>query len=191
MLFYTFLAAYSAYVAHFVCLRDVWIRTQRVAAASRRATNLATHLPSADMQPAKKTGKMMRICGKPQPYVHRHKKGIPYAWQRCVAPPGWRECSRAGGSSDQRCRTRASCSPPSGTPCANKPTIVISVFGRSLVSLPRQTFKTNTVQISCNVVTVGQCRHFHNNFLLRHSLLVYEDMKFLQNHVMLAIIFCI
>ncbi len=33
------------YVAHFVFLRDVWIRTQRAAAASRRATNLATHLP--------------------------------------------------------------------------------------------------------------------------------------------------
>ncbi len=35
-----------AYVAHFVFLRDVWIRTQRVAVASRRATNLATHLPN-------------------------------------------------------------------------------------------------------------------------------------------------
>jgi hypothetical protein len=37
-----------AYVAHFVFLRDIWIRTQssqRAAAASRRATILATHLP--------------------------------------------------------------------------------------------------------------------------------------------------
>jgi hypothetical protein len=33
-----------AYVAHFVFLRDVWIRTQRLAVASRCATNLATHL---------------------------------------------------------------------------------------------------------------------------------------------------
>ncbi len=35
----------SAYVAHFVFLRDVWIRAQRAAVASRRATNLATHFP--------------------------------------------------------------------------------------------------------------------------------------------------
>jgi hypothetical protein len=35
-----------AYVTYFVFLRDVWIRTQRAAVASRRATNLATHLPS-------------------------------------------------------------------------------------------------------------------------------------------------
>jgi hypothetical protein len=33
-----------AYVAHLVFLRDVWIRTQIAAVASRRATNLATHL---------------------------------------------------------------------------------------------------------------------------------------------------
>jgi hypothetical protein len=33
-----------ASVAHFVFLRDVWIRTQRAAVTSRRATNLATHL---------------------------------------------------------------------------------------------------------------------------------------------------
>jgi hypothetical protein len=33
-----------AYVAHFVYLRDVWIRTQRAAVPSMRATNLATHL---------------------------------------------------------------------------------------------------------------------------------------------------
>jgi hypothetical protein len=33
-----------AYVAHFVFLRDVWIRTQRADLASRRTTNLATHL---------------------------------------------------------------------------------------------------------------------------------------------------
>ncbi len=32
-----------AYVAHFVFLGDVWIRTQRAAAASRCATNLATY----------------------------------------------------------------------------------------------------------------------------------------------------
>ncbi len=31
---------------HFVYLRDVCIRTQRAAVASRRATNLATHLPN-------------------------------------------------------------------------------------------------------------------------------------------------
>ncbi len=34
-----------AYVDHFVFLRDVWIRNQRVALANRRATNLATRLP--------------------------------------------------------------------------------------------------------------------------------------------------
>ncbi len=34
------------YVAHFVLLRDVWIGTQRAAVASRRATNLAIHLPN-------------------------------------------------------------------------------------------------------------------------------------------------
>jgi hypothetical protein len=35
-----------AYVAYFVFMRDVWIRTQRAAVASRRANNLATHLPT-------------------------------------------------------------------------------------------------------------------------------------------------
>jgi len=35
------------YVSHFVFLRDVWIRTQRATVASRRATNLATHLPKS------------------------------------------------------------------------------------------------------------------------------------------------
>ncbi len=40
-----------------------------------------------------------------------------------------------------------------------------------------------------NVVTVGQCRHWHSKFLLQHSSLVYEDMKVLQKHVMCAIIF--
>ncbi len=35
-----------AYVAHFVFLRYVWIRTQRAVVASRCATNLATHLPT-------------------------------------------------------------------------------------------------------------------------------------------------
>jgi hypothetical protein len=34
-----------AYVAHFVFLRDVCIRTQRATVASRRATNFAIHLP--------------------------------------------------------------------------------------------------------------------------------------------------
>ncbi len=34
-----------AYVAHFVYSRDYWIRTLRAAVASRRAFNLATHLP--------------------------------------------------------------------------------------------------------------------------------------------------
>ncbi len=33
-----------AYVAHFVFLGDIWIRTQRAAVASKCATNLATHL---------------------------------------------------------------------------------------------------------------------------------------------------
>jgi hypothetical protein len=36
-----------AYVAHFVFLRDAWIRTQRAAVASSSATNLATHLPKS------------------------------------------------------------------------------------------------------------------------------------------------
>jgi hypothetical protein len=34
-----------AYFAHFVLLRDVWIRTQGAVVASRSTTNLATHLP--------------------------------------------------------------------------------------------------------------------------------------------------
>ena len=34
-----------AYVAHFVFLRDVWIRTRSAAGASRCATNLANSLP--------------------------------------------------------------------------------------------------------------------------------------------------
>ncbi len=34
-----------AYVARFIFLRDIWIRTQRAAIANRRATNIATHLP--------------------------------------------------------------------------------------------------------------------------------------------------
>jgi hypothetical protein len=37
-----------ASVAHFAFLRDVWIRIQRAAVASRRATNLAT--PSQSQQ---------------------------------------------------------------------------------------------------------------------------------------------
>jgi hypothetical protein len=32
---------YLLYIAHFVFLRDVWIRTQRAALAGRRAINLA------------------------------------------------------------------------------------------------------------------------------------------------------
>ncbi len=31
-----------AYIAHFAFLRDVWIRTQRAAVVSKRATNLVT-----------------------------------------------------------------------------------------------------------------------------------------------------
>ncbi len=37
---------YNLIFAHFVFLRYVWIGTQRAALASRRATNLATHLPT-------------------------------------------------------------------------------------------------------------------------------------------------
>jgi hypothetical protein len=36
---------FFAYVAYLKLLKDVWIRTQRAALASRRATNLVTHLP--------------------------------------------------------------------------------------------------------------------------------------------------
>jgi hypothetical protein len=39
-----------AFVAHFIFLRDVWIRTQGAAVASRCAANLATHLPSNQIQ---------------------------------------------------------------------------------------------------------------------------------------------
>ncbi len=35
-----------ANLAHFVFLRDVWIRTQRAVVASRCATSLATHVPT-------------------------------------------------------------------------------------------------------------------------------------------------
>jgi hypothetical protein len=41
---YIFLATHLLMSPHFVFLRDFWIRTQRAAVASRRATNLATHL---------------------------------------------------------------------------------------------------------------------------------------------------
>ncbi len=34
------------YVAHFVFLRDVWIRIQRAAVASRCGTDVASHLPN-------------------------------------------------------------------------------------------------------------------------------------------------
>jgi hypothetical protein len=40
---------FFAYVAHFVFLRNVCIRTQRAAVASKRATNLATHLPDPNV----------------------------------------------------------------------------------------------------------------------------------------------
>ncbi len=33
-------------VAHFVIVRDVWIRTQRFTGASKSPSNLATHLPN-------------------------------------------------------------------------------------------------------------------------------------------------
>jgi hypothetical protein len=42
LLFYVLFAS----VAHFVFLRDVWIRTLKAAVASGRASNLATHLPA-------------------------------------------------------------------------------------------------------------------------------------------------
>jgi hypothetical protein len=35
--------------AHFVFLRDVWIRTQRAAVAIRRAANLTIHLPNSEI----------------------------------------------------------------------------------------------------------------------------------------------
>ncbi len=38
-----------AYVVDLVFLKDVWIRTQRAAVASRRATNLATHLSNVKL----------------------------------------------------------------------------------------------------------------------------------------------
>jgi hypothetical protein len=37
------------YVAQFVFLREVWFQTQRAVEASRRATNLATHLPQIEL----------------------------------------------------------------------------------------------------------------------------------------------
>jgi hypothetical protein len=40
-----------AYVAHFVFLGDVWIRTQIAAVASRCAVNIATHLPLSHPSP--------------------------------------------------------------------------------------------------------------------------------------------
>ncbi len=40
-----------AYVAHFVFLRDVWIRIQRSSVANKCATNLATHLPNLATHP--------------------------------------------------------------------------------------------------------------------------------------------
>jgi hypothetical protein len=41
-----------AYVAHFVFLGDVWIRTQIAAIASRCAINVATHLPLSHPSPS-------------------------------------------------------------------------------------------------------------------------------------------
>jgi hypothetical protein len=46
-----------AKVAYFVFLSDVWILTQRAALASRRATNLATHLPEFAHLPEGNWGK--------------------------------------------------------------------------------------------------------------------------------------
>ncbi len=40
-----------AYVAHYVCLRDVSIRTQRATVTSMRTTYLATHLPRLGNSP--------------------------------------------------------------------------------------------------------------------------------------------
>ncbi len=40
-----------ANVAHLVFLKDVWIRSQRAAVASRCAINLATHLPNCHLSP--------------------------------------------------------------------------------------------------------------------------------------------
>jgi hypothetical protein len=40
---------FFAYVANFVFLRDVWILIQKAAVASKRDTNLATHLPVLEM----------------------------------------------------------------------------------------------------------------------------------------------
>jgi hypothetical protein len=40
-----------AYAAHFIFLRDIWIRTQRAAVASRRGTNLTTRLPLSHPSP--------------------------------------------------------------------------------------------------------------------------------------------
>ncbi len=59
---YIFFAGYSvlatpsfAYVAHFEFFRNVWIRTQRAAVTSRRATNLATHLHQRSHPPIPRT----------------------------------------------------------------------------------------------------------------------------------------
>jgi hypothetical protein len=52
-------------------LRDVWIRTQRVAVASRRATNLASYLPLArDSEP------LLRIEGT----IECRKEGSSVLW---------------------------------------------------------------------------------------------------------------
>jgi hypothetical protein len=47
LIIFFFVGHSFAYVARFVFLRDVWIRTQRAAVAY--ATNLATHLPSHNL----------------------------------------------------------------------------------------------------------------------------------------------
>ncbi len=55
--FFLFLAGWSVLTTPlcpcrpFCSFRYVWIRTQRAAVASRRATNLATHLPPISLQP--------------------------------------------------------------------------------------------------------------------------------------------
>jgi hypothetical protein len=54
-----------AYVAHFVFLRKVWIRTLSAAVSSRRATNLTTHIPDlAKERKLNKKEKKLRVSMK-------------------------------------------------------------------------------------------------------------------------------
>jgi hypothetical protein len=79
LFFVHFLAVWSVLATpllmspHFVFLRDVWIRTQSAAVASRRATNsmlsqpspyLATHLPSSPP---------LSLLSHPSPYLATHR----------------------------------------------------------------------------------------------------------------------